>query len=96
MQTALVNNGDVSQPIKFNGGMGTLYVQGSSGTFTLTLKWSKDNTTYIPIGSGVTLSADGMTCFGPIPVGYLKASLSGSGIVPWDAERVRCDDKDRM
>lgn len=69
---------DESQIVSWNGGRGVMFSTGSTwNSATLTLTWSDSSTgTFVPIGTGVSLSADG--CIGyEIPYGYIKFSVTG-------------------
>jgi hypothetical protein len=61
------------------GGRGILKASGTWGGGTLTLTWCETEAgTFVPIGSGVSLSGNGSTGFGPMPAGFVTATLSGS------------------
>lgn len=60
------------------GGKGVLKAAGTWGSGTLTLTWCETAAgTFVPIGTGVSLNADGSTGF-QMPAGFVKATLSGS------------------
>lgn len=60
------------------GGKGVLKAAGTWGSGTLTLTWCETaGGTFVPIGTGVSISADGSTGF-QMPAGFVKATLSGS------------------
>ena len=91
MRTALANGS--SATIQWRGGRGVVYVGGATwGGATLTLTWSEPaGSTAIPIGTGVTLTADGCTLF-EMPPGNLTATISGGDgttSIPWDVGRTR-------
>lgn len=87
MQTALTQAAATSAAIAIKAGEHDLYAAGTwdSGTLTLTYCPTSDGT-YVTIGSGVTLTANGLTGV-RLPAGYVKATLSGAGgtaTVAWD------------
>lgn len=78
MNTALTDASPTSPAIKWPGGRGTLDANGTWGGGTITLTYCEFATgTFVPIGSGVSLSANGSTGF-EIRGGFLKAALSGN------------------
>lgn len=72
----LANNESIT--VSWVGGRGVMYSVGSTwNAATLTLTWSDTSTgTFVPIGSGVSLSADGCTGY-EIPYGYIKFEVTG-------------------
>ncbi len=86
MQTSLTTAAATSAAIPVQAGDHDLYAAGTWGSGTLTLTYCPTSTgTFVSIGSGVTLTADGLTgC--RLPTGYVKAVLSGSSgaTVAWD------------
>jgi hypothetical protein len=78
LQPALTDGSPTSIAIGWQGGRGILKASGTWGSGTLTLNWCDTAAgTFVPIGTGVTLTADGSTGF-EVAIGFVKASLSGN------------------
>lgn len=94
MLTALTSASPTSSAVRWPGypdGRGVLYASGTWGSGTLTLTFCEtESGTFVPIGSGVSLTANGCTGF-ELPAGWLKATLSGStgATVSWNVAQTR-------
>ena len=86
MQTNLTYAAPV-QTIKYACDFGFFYAYGTWNGGTVTLTWSATSAgTFVPIGSGVSLAADGSQAL-IVPAGYLNATLEGASSgaqVSWD------------
>jgi hypothetical protein len=87
MKTALTTASPTATAVQWPGGVGWFYAEGGTwGGGTLKLLYSELPTSGgVIAGSGITLSADGITGF-ELPPGYLTATLVGSSgaSVPYD------------
>lgn len=78
LQTQLTTAAATITDVPFPGGRAVLSAYGTWGSGTLTLTWSPvAGGTYVAIGTGVTLNADGDKGF-EMPDGVIQAVLSGS------------------
>ena len=86
MQTSLTTAAATSGAVQVRGGDLDLYAAGTWGSGTLTLTYCPTSDgTFVAIGSGCTLTANGLTGV-RLPAGYVKATLAGStgATVAWD------------